>query len=177
MGRWSYPLPAGNGTTAGLRSLGGRSIGRVGLDRVADGAQDLADLAAQEDQGDDRDDRDEREDQRVFRETLAILVTAEDFRRAKIERGEERHVGASWMSTHPRSRAAPLYGRTQPLETETLVPSFAPMHRYSPQPPVARSMATAIAVSASDTVPPKTTSHTVVRRAVNASIRPYSTRP
>src|SRR6186997_2001463 len=150
---------------------------RPGLDRVADGAQDLADLAAQEDQGDDRDDRDEREDQRVFRETLAILVTAEQFRRAKIERGEERHVGASWMSTHPRSRAAPLYEWTPPLETETLVPSVASMHRYSLQPPVARSMATAMAVSASDTVPPKTTSHIVVRSAVKARIKPYSTSP
>src|SRR5690242_21713704 len=111
MGRWSYPLPAGNGTTAGLRSLGGRSIGRVGLDRVAHRAQDLADLAAQEDQGDDRDDRDEREDQRVLRETLAILVAADLLHHAKIEIVEERHVAASWMSTHPRTRAAPIYGR------------------------------------------------------------------
>ena len=44
------------------------------LDRAADGAQDLADLAAQEDEGDDRDDGDEGEDQRVLRETLAVLV-------------------------------------------------------------------------------------------------------
>src|SRR4029078_6612014 len=52
------------------------------LDRAADRAQDRADLAAQEDQGNDRDDGDEGEDQRVFGETLAILVPA--------ERGEER---------------------------------------------------------------------------------------
>src|SRR6476646_12242199 len=49
----------------------------LGLDRVADVAQDGADLAAQEDEGDDRDDRDEGEDQRVLRETLAVLVTME----------------------------------------------------------------------------------------------------
>ena len=54
----------------------------VGLDRVADRAQDRADLAAQEDQGDDRDDRDEGEDQRVLGETLAFLVAA--------KRGEDR---------------------------------------------------------------------------------------
>jgi len=49
----------------------------TGLDRAADGAQDLADLAAQEDEGDDRDDRDEREDQRVLGETLALVIAME----------------------------------------------------------------------------------------------------
>src|SRR5215204_2260593 len=47
---------------------------RSRLDRVADGAQDLADLAAKEDQGDDRDDGDEGEDQRVLREALAVFA-------------------------------------------------------------------------------------------------------
>src|SRR6478752_2299038 len=77
------------------------------LDRRTDLAQDGADLAAQEDEGDDRDDRDQGEDQRVLRETLALLVTT---KRGE-ERIEERHVAASWMSTHPQTRAAPIYGR------------------------------------------------------------------
>src|SRR6188474_3613339 len=96
--------------TGGLR----RCVDAV-LDRVADGAQDRADLVAQEDQRDDRDDRDEGEDQRVLRETLAFLVTTD---RGE-ERVEERHVGASWMSTHPQSRAAPLYECARASDTET----------------------------------------------------------
>src|SRR5450759_3022885 len=47
-----------------------------GLNRRADGAQNLADRAAQEELGDERDDRDESEDQRVFGEALAVLVVA-----------------------------------------------------------------------------------------------------
>jgi hypothetical protein len=51
---------------------------------------DRLDLAAQEDEGDDRDDGDEGEDQRVLRETLAVLVA--------MKRGEEaideRHRGS-----------------------------------------------------------------------------------
>src|SRR5689334_16939943 len=111
MTRWSRSVRAGNETTAGARRPRRSFPLALRLDRVADGAQDLADLAAQEDQGDDRDDRDEREDQRVLRETLAILVAADLLHHAKIEIVEERHVAASWMSTHPRTRAAPIYGR------------------------------------------------------------------
>src|SRR6476469_173305 len=89
-------------TAAGSAGGGSRSVS-LRLDGVADRAEDLADLAAQEDQGDDRDDRDEGEDQRVLGETLAFLVPT--------KRGEElmneRHAAASWMRSHPRSRAAP----------------------------------------------------------------------
>src|SRR6186997_2379701 len=61
---------------------GGRRCGAGSvLDRVADGAQDLADLPAQEDEGDDRDDRDEGEDQRVLREALALLLVTREERR------------------------------------------------------------------------------------------------
>src|SRR5262245_15459979 len=85
----------------------GATTGRVGsLDRRADRRQDLGDLAAEEDQGDDRHDRDEGEDQRVFRETLAVLVAG----KLRLDHVEvvldERHEAASWMSTHPRVEGA-----------------------------------------------------------------------
>src|SRR4051812_20359802 len=66
-------------------SAAGDSVSR--LDRRADLVQDAGDLAAQEDEGDDRDDRDEGEDQRVLRETLALLVV----RDAGDECGDECH--------------------------------------------------------------------------------------
>src|SRR6478735_6079956 len=53
----------------------------LGLDRVADGREDLRNLAAQEDQGDDGHDGDESKDQRVLREALALLLVAHDKRR------------------------------------------------------------------------------------------------
>src|SRR5512141_2469383 len=59
------------------------------LDRVAHGAEDLADLAAQEDEGNDGHDRDEGEDQRVLREALAFLVTIEEVHDCKIDRRHE----------------------------------------------------------------------------------------
>src|SRR6187455_664014 len=83
------------------RGTGGRRSDRLGLDRVADRLQDRADLPAQEDEGDDRDDRDQSEDQRVLRETLAILVAADGFRRAKIEVGEERHTWCLLKDEYP----------------------------------------------------------------------------
>src|ERR1700694_5750052 len=52
----------------------------VVLDGAADGAQHLADLAAEEDKGDDREDRDQGEDQRVLRESLALLIANEERR-------------------------------------------------------------------------------------------------
>src|SRR5712691_879826 len=81
------------------------------LDRVTDGAEDLADLAAQEDEGHDRHDRDEGEDQRVLGEALAFLVTIEEVHDCKIDR---RHAGEYLLSVgSPRSPgAAPRYGRT-----------------------------------------------------------------
>src|SRR5918994_4478655 len=115
IGPLPYPVTADTKEPPGPEGSGGsRRRGCRWLDRVADSAQDRADLAAQEDQRDDRDDRDEGEDQRVLRETLAFLVTA---KRGE-ERGEERHVGASWMSTHPQSRAAPLYEASLRTDTE-----------------------------------------------------------
>src|SRR3954451_9670342 len=68
-------------------SAAGDSVSR--LDRRADLVQDAGDLAAQEDEGDDRDNRDEGEDQRVLRETLALLV----LRDAGDECIEQLHVG------------------------------------------------------------------------------------
>src|ERR1035437_7319847 len=62
-------LPIGPG-----RVYGHASRRPVPLDRLADGAQDLADLAAQEDEGDDRENRDQGEDQCVLRESLTFLV-------------------------------------------------------------------------------------------------------
>jgi hypothetical protein len=47
----------------------------AGSDGIADVAEDAADLTAKEDQREDRDDRDEGEDQRVLRETLAVLAS------------------------------------------------------------------------------------------------------
>src|SRR3954469_4872064 len=67
------------------------------LDRVADVRQDRRDLAAQEDEGHDRDDGDEREDQRVLRETLALLVLAD---RGE-QRGDERHEGLLYECESP----------------------------------------------------------------------------
>src|SRR6187431_41550 len=55
----------------------------LGLDRVADGREDLRNLAAQEDQGDNRDDGDKSKDQRVLREALALLLVTHDERRNK----------------------------------------------------------------------------------------------
>src|SRR6186997_3059023 len=69
---------------------GGLDRERDRLDRVADGAQDLADLAAQEDEGDDRNDRDEGEDQRIFGKTLAVLVAMDELHDAKIKRSHRR---------------------------------------------------------------------------------------
>ena len=57
------------------------------LDGLPDGAEDARHLGAEEDQRDDRDDRDEREDQRVLRETLALLVTTNEID----ESGKELH--------------------------------------------------------------------------------------
>ena len=79
-----------------------REIG--GLGRKLHKVGELEDLAAEEDQGDDRDDRDEGEDQRVLRETLAFLVPA----KRDEESVEQRHVAASWMSTHPQMRAGQI---------------------------------------------------------------------
>src|SRR5688572_21091784 len=75
--------------------LGGSVRSGRRLDRRPDRAQDRADLGAQENQGNDRDDRDEGEDQRVLRETLALLVAPERGEEAV----EERHAAASWMSS------------------------------------------------------------------------------
>jgi hypothetical protein len=47
---------------------------------VPDVAQDVADLATEEDERDDREDRDESEDQRVLRESLAVLIADEERR-------------------------------------------------------------------------------------------------
>ena len=47
------------------------------LDAFADHTEDAADLRAKEDEGNDRDNRDQGEDQRVFSETLALLVAPE----------------------------------------------------------------------------------------------------
>src|SRR3954463_13780910 len=78
-----------------------------GLGRAADRAEDLGDLAAQEDEGDDRNDRDEREDQRVLREALAFLVSANE-----IDDGV-KHVSGYLLSVRaPRRgrRRSPPYG-------------------------------------------------------------------
>src|SRR5215204_790853 len=107
---------------------------RSRLDRVADGAQDLADLAAKEDQGDDRDDGDEGEDQRVLREALAVFVTMDEFHDLEIDR---RHVFLSWMSTHPQTRAAPMYEGGLPLSPETMVRGARSYLWDRTQPPVA----------------------------------------
>src|SRR5690242_2283966 len=64
-----------------------RSV-RRSLDRGADLAEDRGDLVAEEDQGDDRHDGDEGEDQRVLRETLAVLIPLE----LGEERVHERHA-------------------------------------------------------------------------------------
>src|SRR5690349_5572485 len=89
-------------TAAGSAGGGSRSVS-LRLDGVTDGAEDLAGQAAQEDQRDDRDDRDKGGGQRGVGETLAVPVPT--------KRGDElvsaRHAAASWMSPHPRSRAAP----------------------------------------------------------------------
>src|SRR3954469_314579 len=89
------------------------------LDRGTHLVEDAGDLAPQEDEGDDRDDGDEGEDQRVLRETLAVLVAT--------KRGEDRAKDghglapslADWMirrspairwlvaRTAPRSRNRP----------------------------------------------------------------------
>src|SRR6478609_3859959 len=72
----------GNKKPPGPEGSGGFGVAvETRLDRAADLRQDRADLRPEEDQGDDRDDRDEREDQRVLRETLALLVPT--------DRGEE----------------------------------------------------------------------------------------
>ena len=63
----------------------GRS--RLGLERVAEFAQDRADLSAEEEQRDDREDRDQGKDQRVLRESLALLVAMEP----RVDRAHERH--------------------------------------------------------------------------------------
>jgi hypothetical protein len=65
-----------------LRIVRGREVSapsQTGFesDRSADLAQDRADLVAQEDQRQDGDDRDQGEDQRVLRETLALVIPAQ----------------------------------------------------------------------------------------------------
>src|SRR6187402_2259661 len=75
------------------------SVVGSGLDRVADGAEDLADLATQEDEGDDRDDGDQRQDQRVFREALAFLITIKEVHDCKVD---VRHWGVtSFLRSSP----------------------------------------------------------------------------
>ena len=61
------------------------SVVGSGLDRVADGAQDLADLATQEDEGDDRNDGDQRQDECVFREALALFIAADRVEELEVE--------------------------------------------------------------------------------------------
>ena len=58
---------------------------RLLLDRLPDGAQDLADLATEEDEGDDCEDRDESEDECVFGEALTLLVADEERRDAYVQ--------------------------------------------------------------------------------------------
>src|SRR5919108_5478285 len=111
MVRWSQSLRSGNRTTAGPTAGRGGRGWWTRLDRVAHRAQDLADLAAQEDEGHDRDDRDEREDQRVLRETLAILVAADEFHYAKIQIVEERHSGCLLDEYSPPVEGCATIGR------------------------------------------------------------------
>src|SRR5450756_559002 len=76
-GRWKGPAPGKNRRAAGSIPA---ALQTVTLDRVADGAQDRLDLPAEEDQSDDREDRDQGEDQRVLRESLALLLSDEERR-------------------------------------------------------------------------------------------------
>jgi hypothetical protein len=70
-------VPIVDGSPLPGRWPGSRGCAAVRLlDGAAHGAEDLAHLGAQEDQGDDRHDGDEGEDQRVLRETLAVLVVS-----------------------------------------------------------------------------------------------------
>src|SRR5664280_567860 len=75
-------LPIGPG-----RVYGHASRRPVPLDRLSDGAEDLADLAAEEDEGHDREDRDQGEDQRVLREALTLIVMM----KPRVDRTHERH--------------------------------------------------------------------------------------
>src|SRR4051812_30875585 len=72
-----HPNPTRKPEKAAGSAGGLRGVELLSLDRGAHVVKDVRDLAAQEDQGDDRDDGDEREDQRVLRETLALLVLVE----------------------------------------------------------------------------------------------------
>jgi hypothetical protein len=77
-----------------------------GLDRLADGAQDLADLAAKEDQGDDGEDRDEREDECVFGEALAVLEPKDRNLRRTLkpeDSGVRPTEGSAGLVEHTRS--------------------------------------------------------------------------
>lgn len=73
------------------RGLSESAARAVGLDRLSDGAQNLADLAAEEDQGDDGEDRDKREDECVFGEALTVLEPKDRNLRRTLE-PEDRDV-------------------------------------------------------------------------------------
>src|SRR5207249_9042362 len=96
------------------------------LDGVADVAEDLADAAAQEDQGDDRHDGDEGEDQRVLRETLAVLVATEGCD----ESGEIRHGFKDLLSTRspPLRHAGGGCRETESTRTHELPGAQWPRH-------------------------------------------------
>src|SRR5688500_1911716 len=101
----TWPPAPGNDKPAGAKArrscTGAKAAFAAGLslDGLADGAEDARHLRAEEDQRDDRDDRDQGEDQRVLRETLALVLTSN-----KIDKsGKELH----WAATSFLQRSPP----------------------------------------------------------------------